>query len=87
MGPGKVAAVHRVQMDAVKPLPEVVELAVAPGGDVAVILAVGHAEEVPFRLGVTNQENFGNHDKSFFSVSLLILYRTCQHLAREMIAA
>ena len=62
MGPGKIAAVYRVQVNPLKPLAQIVELVVAPGGESAVILAVGHTEEVALRLGVAYQKNFGNHN-------------------------
>ena len=61
VGPRQVAAVHRVQLLPPEPLPQIVELPVAPGGEIAVVLAVGHPEEVPLRLGVAHQENFGRH--------------------------
>ena len=48
-------------------VPEVGQLAVPLGGDDAVVLAVGHAEEVALRLGVADKENFCCHD-SFFAL-------------------
>ena len=81
----EIAAVYRVEVYAFKPLTQVVKLAVAPGREVAVILSVGHTKEIALCFRMPDQENFGDHGKSFFVIVLWILYRTCQHLARKMI--
>ena len=65
MGPQQVAAVHRVQGHAVEPAAQGGQLPVALGRDGAVILAVGHPEQVALRLGVADQVNSGHNGTSF----------------------
>ena len=73
MGPGQVAAVDRVQADVLKPAAQIGQLPVAPGGDVAVVLAVGYPEEVALRLGVADEVEFGCHGTRSFSLVFFII--------------
>ena len=64
VGAGEVAAVDSVQLLAPEALPQVGQLPVSPGGEVAVVLSVGHPEEVALRLRVADQENLCGHGRS-----------------------
>ena len=53
-GPGEVAAIDGVNALLPEPLPQAGQLAVALGGNGAVVLTVGHPEEVAFGLGMAD---------------------------------
>ena len=55
LGAEKVAAEHRVDGNIGKAAAEGPQLAIAPGRDGAVVLAVGHPVEIALRLGVADE--------------------------------